>query len=260
MGRSRSHAGRSHRARPSRAPPDRRGGPTRRPSVLVALPDEPNPFEGQERVDRLQRPRVRDDQVGQAARRDRLRLGAELLADALDDPVHLSGEPVDEPGLQARGGVLRDHRLRLDEVDLEQPSRAREERLHRDLDPRRQYAADVLPFRRDHVEVRRGAEVDHDRRRPVTFDRRDRVRDPVRPDLARVVVADRHAGLDARPELEQLDLRVLLREVLVRAVQLRHGRGQRDPLDRGQLEKAPVERAELVAAAVALGRHAPVLA
>ena len=95
--RSRLRAGRSRRARPSRAARDRHDDPTRRSSLVVPLPDQPDALERQERVDRLQRARVRDDQVGQAARRDRLRLGAQLLADALDDPVHLAGEPVDEP-------------------------------------------------------------------------------------------------------------------------------------------------------------------
>src|SRR5207342_1693827 len=127
--------------------------------VTVALPDEPEAFEREERVDALQSPSVRDDQVGQAARRYRRRLDAELPADRLHDPVYLPGEAVDEPGLQARRRVLGDHGRRLDEVDGEEPRRARRERLHRDLDPRRDDAPCVLAFRRDDVEVRRGAEV-----------------------------------------------------------------------------------------------------
>ena len=55
---------------------------------------------------------VRRDQVGEAARGDRLRLDAELLADPVDDPVHLAGEAVDEPGLEAADGRLADHRRR----------------------------------------------------------------------------------------------------------------------------------------------------
>jgi hypothetical protein len=43
-------------------------------------------------------------------------------------------------------------------------------------------------------------------------------------------------------------------------VELRHRRGDRDALDPRQVEEVAVERAQLVAAAVALGRHAPVLA
>jgi hypothetical protein len=39
---------------------------------------------------------VRDDQVGQAARRNGLRLDAELATDPLHDPVDLAGEPIDQ--------------------------------------------------------------------------------------------------------------------------------------------------------------------
>ena len=66
-------------------------------------------------------------------------------ADAPDDAVHLAGEAVDEPRLEAGDGRLPDHRRRRREVDLHEPRRPGEERLHRDLDPRREDAADVLP-------------------------------------------------------------------------------------------------------------------
>ena len=54
------------------------------------------------RVDAVERARVRRDQVGEAARGDRLRLDAELLADPADDAVDLAGEAVDEAGLERR--------------------------------------------------------------------------------------------------------------------------------------------------------------
>src|SRR4029079_19616039 len=95
--------------------------------LAVSFPDDPDALERQERIDRLERASVRDDQVRETARGDRLRLGAELFADPLDDPVHLTSKAVDQPRLQARRGVLRDHRLRLDEVDLEQSRRPGEE-------------------------------------------------------------------------------------------------------------------------------------
>ena len=84
-------------------------------------------------------------------------------------------------------------------VDVHEPRRPREERLHRDLDPRRQHAAHVLALGRDDVEVRGRAEVDHDDRGAVPLLRGDGVHDAVRTDLARVVVADRDAGLHAGP-------------------------------------------------------------
>ena len=64
------------------------------------------------------RPRVRGDQVDQAARTDHRRLDPELAADRVNDSVHLAGEAVDEPGLQRAGGRLADHLRRLDVVDL----------------------------------------------------------------------------------------------------------------------------------------------
>ena len=112
---------------------------------------------------------MRDDQLGQAAGGNRLGLDAELSADRLDDPVDLAGEAVDQPGLQGGGRVLRDHRRRLGEVDREQARGARRQRLHRDLDARRQDAAHVLALGRDHVEVRRRSEVDDDARRAVAL-------------------------------------------------------------------------------------------
>ena len=87
------------------------------------------------RVDPVERARVRGDQLGEPARRDRLGLDAELLADPPDDPVHLAGEPVDEPGLEPTDGRLADHGRRRHEVDLHEPGRPGEERVHRDLDP-----------------------------------------------------------------------------------------------------------------------------
>src|SRR5438874_7617490 len=57
---------------------------------------------------------------------------------------------------------------------------------------------------------------DLDARRAVLVRGRDGVRDPVGPDLARIVVADRDARLDPGPELEQLGARVAPGELCVR--------------------------------------------
>ena len=73
-----------------------------------------------------------------------LRLDAELAADRGDDAVDLTGEAVDDAGLEPADGRLPDHARRLDVVDLDEPRGAGEERLHRGLDPRREHAADVL--------------------------------------------------------------------------------------------------------------------
>src|SRR5207244_6121885 len=87
----------------------------------------------------------------------------------------------------------------------------------------------------------------------------DRVRDSIWPNLARIVVPDRNARLHPRTELEQLRVRVALRELVVRADQLGDGGRQADPVDTLEVEEALVERAELVATLVALRRDAPVL-
>ena len=126
---------------------------------------------------------------------------------AVTMPSTWPGEAVDDAGLEPADGRLPDHARRLDVVDLDEPRRTREERLHRGLDSRREHAADVLARRRDDVEVRRGAEVDDDHGSAVALLRGDRVDDPVGTDLARVVVADRDPGLDARPDDEDRRLR-----------------------------------------------------
>ena len=164
----------------------------------------------------------------------------------VDDLVHLPDEAVDQPGLQRGLRRLADHRRRRREVDAEEPCRAREQRVHRDLDPGRENAADVLPVGREDVEVRRRAEVDDDARRAVALLRGHGVRDPVGPDLARVVVADRHPGADARAHDERRHAGPALGELLVLADQRRHRRRQADAVDRVEVEQPVDQDVELV--------------
>src|SRR5215213_5465514 len=112
-------------------------GVTARP-LRVQGPDEAQALERQIGVDALDRLRMWDDELRESAGRNRRRLGAELAADPLDDPVDLAREPVDEPRLKAVHCGLADHRGRLGEVDPHQARGACEERVHRDLDPRRE--------------------------------------------------------------------------------------------------------------------------
>ena len=93
----------------------------------------------------------------------------------------------------------------------------------------------------------------------MPFGRGDRVRDPVGPDLARILVADRETCLHARAYLEVFGVDVALDELRVGTRELRDGGRDADALDRAEVEEAAVERAELVAGAVTLGRDAPVL-
>src|SRR5215211_8603400 len=134
------------------------------------------------------------DQLSQASGGDYGGVVPELHADALDDPIHLAREAVDEPGLEGGDRRLSDHGLGLDEVDLGQTGCAREERVHGDFDAGREDTTDVLPLRRDGVEVRRGPEVDDDAGRAVAFSGSYRIGDPVRADLARIVVEDGDPG------------------------------------------------------------------
>ena len=81
------------------------------------------------------------------------------------------------------------------EVDLRQPRGLGEQRLGARLDPRGDRAAQVRAVGCDDVDRGRGAEVDDDDRAAERLERRDAVDDAVGADLVRVVVADRHAGL-----------------------------------------------------------------
>src|SRR5207237_6700098 len=83
--------------------------------------------------------------------------------------------------------------------------------------------------------------------------------DPIWSDLARIVVADRDAGLQPGPELEQLRAGVAPCELLVGANELRHRRRERDAVDAAEVEEAPIESAQLVAALVPLRGDPPVL-
>ena len=82
-----------------------------------------------------------------AARRNDPGLGAELLANAPHDSVHLAREAVDEAGLEPPDRRLPDDGGRYGVVHLDEPRRAREQSVHRDLDARREDAADVLARR-----------------------------------------------------------------------------------------------------------------
>src|SRR5438128_8310869 len=203
---------------------------------------------------------MRRDQIGKAARRHHWGLDSQLAADRSDDAVDLAREAVHETGLERGRRRLADHARRLDEVDLDEACGPLEKRLHGDLYSRREYAADVLALCGDDVEVGRGPEVDDDARRSIALLGGDRVRDPVRPYLSRVVVANRDPGAYPGAEDEQGRLRPALREQLVLANQRGHRRGQADAVDRLEVDEATDERAQLVARPVGLGSHAPVLA
>ena len=166
--------------------------------MLVALPDDAQPRERQQVVDLVERVAERDHACGEPAGGDRLGRRAELLAQAADDPVDHRRVAEDHPGADRVDGRLADQRARLDEVDLRQRRGAVAQRLERDLDAREDHAAEVLALGRDDVVRDGGAEVDDHARPAELLVAGDRVHEPVGPDLARVVVADRHPGPQPR--------------------------------------------------------------
>ena len=87
----------------------------------------------------------------------------------------------------------------------------------------------------------------------------DGVHDPIRSDLAWIVVADGDPGLHARPDDEERSVRPLPRELLPLADEHRHGAHQADPVDALEVEKPAKKHAELVGSARALGREPPVI-
>jgi hypothetical protein len=202
---------------------------------------------------------VRRDQLGETAGRDHGRIVAELGADAVDERVYLAREAVDDPGLQRRARVLADHRRRRDEVHLEEACRAREERVHRDLHAGSEHAPRVLAGGGDDVEVRRGPEVDDDAGRAVELLGGDGVGDPVRADLARVVVQHRHPGARPRADHVQRGVRPPLRDLFVRAEQRRHDAREADTVHRLRVEEPGERQPQLVAGSPRLGGDAPVV-
>jgi hypothetical protein len=138
------------------------------------------------------------------------------------------------------------------------------QRLERDLDAGEDDPAEILSVRRDGVVGDGRAEVDDDARPAETVVCGDRVDEPVGPDLARVVVADRHTGADPRPDDAHLVTEVALRHLGPLGTQLRDGRGD----DRGvelveahpaQFQQVAQRSAELVGGRLAHGREAPML-
>ena len=110
--------------------------------------------------------------------------------------VDLACEAVDDAAADRVDRGLADQRARRRQVHARQLRRTRVQRLHRDLDARRDDPAEVLAVGADGVVGERGAEVHDDAGALDAVICRDGVDEPVRPDLARVVVAQRHPGLD----------------------------------------------------------------
>ena len=77
----------------------------------------------------------------------------------------------------------------------------------------------------------------------VAIERRHRVEDAVRTDLAGVVVEHAHAGLDAGAHHERLAPEVVEADLLERADQRRHGAGEDGGVDAAGLDAAALHQA-----------------
>src|SRR5215210_2182808 len=134
----------------------------------------------------------------EAARGDGRGLLVELLPDAAEDRVDLPGEAVYDARLDGLLGALSDRVAGLLDLHARKAGGSRREGLERDLDAGRYDPAEVLPRRRDHVVVDRGAEVDRDAGPAHAVVGRDGVDEPVRAELLGPVDPDRHSALDVR--------------------------------------------------------------
>src|SRR3954471_3765834 len=230
----------------------------------VALVQQPQPGEGEQVVDLVDGLGEGHDRAGQPAGGDRRRVLPHLGAQPGDDRIDLAGVAVDDARADRVDRRLADELAWRDEVDLGQLGRALGQRLHRDLDARRDDAAQVLAARADRVEGQRGAEVDDHARALDVVVAGDGVDQAVGADLARVVVAQRHAGLHARPDYEHLVAEVALGHRRPLRRELRHGRGDDGGVEVAHVHAAQIEqraqrRPELVGRRLADGREAPVL-
>ena len=142
----------------------------------------------------------------EAARREHAALPVVLVPDARDEPVDQADVAVDDARLHRVDGVAADHARRPRDLDARELRGVRAQSASGEMPmPGAMTPPDVLALARvDAVEGGRGAEVDHDHRARVALVGGDRVDDAVGADLARVVVEDRHAGLDPGPDEQRL--------------------------------------------------------
>src|SRR5918999_3276842 len=178
--------------------------PTSPCSVIHVLPvNQPEALQCQEGLMMVDRPAVRDHHRGKPSRGDRRR-AAQLVPDPIDDAVDLAGRPEHKSRLDRLHRVLPDHRRRSLQLDAGEAGGTLHQRGRRDLQAGGDHPTEELAVFGDDVEVRAGPEVDDDRRTTEARVGRERVDDPVRTDLARIVRQDRDTRLRARTDDQRL--------------------------------------------------------
>ena len=133
--------------------------------------------------------------------RARRRRSRQLGPDALEQTGGERLVAEDRAGLHRADRVAADRPVRRAQLDPRQLGGPRRERLEPELEARRDRPADVGAVCRHAIEGRGGSEVDDDGRRAVEPGGRQRVHEPIGPDLGRPIDpdGDRH-GVRARDE------------------------------------------------------------
>ena len=213
------------------------------PLLAVQLPDEPKPLERQERVDALES----SARAARSARRGRRSRPSAPRRRARRGSARRSRPPGRRSRRRARTGaraavVLRRSRSRgsTKSTLTSRAARAKSASIETSI-PGASTPPTYSPSGETtskFVEVPKSTTMHG---APYRSPRRDRVRDPVGPDLARVVVADRDPGLTPGPSTSSWRVAYALGERLVLADELRHRRGRAQiPSTRVEVEEAAV--------------------
>ena len=199
-------------------------------------------------VDQRHRPGLAHDQFREPAGGNDARGAADLAGNAGDERFDQAGVAEDDPGLHARRRVRPDRAHGPHQVDPRQPGGALRERLDRDAQAGGDRSAEVGAVGGDGVEGRRGAEVDDDQGAAVPGEAADRVGDPVRAHLVRIVVANGDPGVRTRPEDEGLHAEAAFHRGCDRPGHHGHDGGDRRSPQAGRFEAAAAEELRPAAA------------
>ncbi len=202
-------------------------------------------------------------QGAQPAGGHHLRRVRDLGANAVHQRVDHPGVTEHQARLDAGHGVGTHHGLGPRDLDPRQLGGRAVEGVRRNEQPGGDDAARVLAARRNHVQGRGRAEVDHDGALGEACVGRHRVHDAIGAQVARVFIQHRHAGLHPRSHHQRHELEVAGEQPLHGQGRGRHHRrndGRVDPthVQTLQLEESANEGRLLVRRALAAGFDAPV--
>jgi hypothetical protein len=168
------------------------------PDLTVEFPNETQAVEREPRRDDLDDVGLFGDDLSEAACGDDPHVFAEFLAEAGDHAFHHADVPEEQTRLHGVDGVAANDRGRALNVDAGEFGGVREECVGGEVDTGGDGSAEILTVCGDGVEGGGSPEVDHAGGTSVERVDRDRIRDAIGTDGARVFVADLDARLDAR--------------------------------------------------------------